>query len=192
MRRRLRKAGERMQPGFGDSIRQPLGAGRTSDFRDSDGDRIDDRDQRRPGGININEKRRNRSYRNGERVSIHPQPPTYGGKPGNPDYGIDRGPDRPIIRQPVDIEQGGGYKPQPFPMPSDGRGPVARPQPFPMPDGGGNRPQPFPMPDGGGGLVARPQPFPMPGGNDVRDIRGTNDPRNRKKRSRNSGGGIRY
>ena len=49
-----------MQPGFGDSIRQPLGAGRTSDFRDSDGDRIDDRDQRRPGGININEKRRNR------------------------------------------------------------------------------------------------------------------------------------
>ena len=52
-----------MQPGFGDSIRQPLGAGRTSDFRDSDGDRIDDRDQRRPGGININEKRRNRKAR---------------------------------------------------------------------------------------------------------------------------------
>ena len=97
MRRRLRKAGERMQPGFGDSIRQPLGAGRTSDFRDSDGDGIDDRDQRRPGGININEKRRNRKaivsrllfpwirpscFIWPERLSPLGSSGTYGGKPG--------------------------------------------------------------------------------------------------------------
>ena len=120
-----------MQPGFGDSIRQPLGAGRTSDFRDSDGDRIDDRDQRRPGGININEKRRNRKARRQQTpvgdinppvsrperpqpTSIHPQPPTYGGKPGNtvfkppggpgtptPPPNYDYGPGGPLVQQPI-------------------------------------------------------------------------------------------
>ena len=67
-----------MQPGFGGSIGQPEGTVRTADFRDSDGDGIDDRDQRRPGGININEKRRNRSQRNSKPVSIPTPPPSYG------------------------------------------------------------------------------------------------------------------
>ena len=72
-----------MQPGFGDSIRQPLGAGRTSDFRDSDGDRIDDRDQRRAGGININEKRRNRQAARQTNSTPTP-PPNYDYGPGGP------------------------------------------------------------------------------------------------------------
>ena len=111
MRRRLRKAGERMQPGYGGSIGQPEGTMRTADFRDSDGDGIDDRDQRRPGGININEKRRNRQARRQTPVgdinppvsrperpqptSIHPQPPTYGGKPGDTVFKPPGGPGTP-------------------------------------------------------------------------------------------------
>ena len=127
-----------MQPGYGESIGQPEGTMRTSDFRDSDGDGIDDRDQRRPGGRNIVEKRRRKS-----------------------------------IQQP-------GYRPP------------AGPPGYTYPGMPPRAPEPRPFPGGGGEPVNRPQPFPMPGGNDVRDIRGTNDPRNRKKRGRNSGGGIRY
>ena len=69
------------------------------------------------------------------------------------------------------------------------RGPVARPSVEP-----GSRPyRPQPSPNG---PVARPsvepgsrpiQPFPMPGGNDVKDIRGTDNPLNRKKRGGGDG-----
>ena len=178
IRRRLRKAGERMQPGLGRTRPMP---GRTDDdyryrpqpapggngggnFKEVVDRFYQSGPGERPGsggvvtlGGGIDDIRRSPagppSYRNGDRVSIPRRPeaqPSPGGK-------------RPPMR----------------PQPSPGMPPRA-PEPRPNPGRGGRGP------------VARPQPFPMPGGNDVRDIRGTNDPRNRKKRGRNSGGGIRY
>ena len=103
------------------AIRQPLGTMRTSDFRDSDGDGIDDRDQRRPGGRNIVEKRRRKAakqpgyrppagppgYRNGDHISI-PTPPSFGVGPGSGNDVIDiRGTNNPLN----DKIRGGNSKP---------------------------------------------------------------------------------
>ena len=156
-----------MQPGFGGSIGQPEGTVRTADFRDSDGDGTDDRDQRRPGGRNIVEKRRRRATKDpGYRPPAGPPGYTYPGMPprtgGDNIYRPTPAPDpRPFPGK------GGGYK---------GELPPMRPPGYPSPGGGETI--------GGGRPPMRPPGYPSPGGDDVRDIRGTNDPRNRKGRDK--------